>query len=257
MSSRNLLHTLLLVAIVLPVWSVPARGQDRTDPMRFIVWVAQDLRAAPVALVRTSPIRVGAAAAVITTTSLWDAELSEDAMRLRGSETLRVFEEFGDADAMRPLALLVFAGTLFQGSTRAQDAAFTSLESLALANVVTNLLKLSFGRARPWQNEGASTFEPFSGRTSFPSGHATTVFAGITPWLFYYPRAASWVLVGLGASTAFSRVALSYHWPSDVLGGAFVGTSVSWWLYRQHSGDQASRIRPIVGPGTLGMQVTF
>ena len=225
--------------------------------MRFVSWLAQDLRAAPLAVARTSPIRLGAAAAVITTTSLWDARLSEDAMQLKGTEAFRVVEEFGDADAMRPLALLIFAGTLFQGSNRAQDAAFTSLESLALANALTNILKLSFGRARPWQNEGASTFEPFSGRTSFPSGHATTVFAGITPWLFYYPRTASWVLVGLGASTAISRVALSYHWPSDVLGGAFVGTSVSWWLYRQHAGDGASNIQPMVGPGMLGMQVTF
>lgn len=257
MSFRSFLKTIFPFVLVGLACSSSVAAQDRDDPLRFMEWLATDLRAAPGALLRTSPIRLGAAAAVISTTSLWDARLSEEAMRLNGTEVLRVAEEFGDADAMRPLALMVFVGTLFGDSPRAQDAAFTSLESLALANLGTNILKAVFGRARPWQNEGASTFEPFSGRTSFPSGHATTVFAGVTPWLFYYPRAASWVLVGLGASTAVSRVALSYHWPSDVLGGAFVGTSVSWWLYRQHSGQDTSRIRPIVGPSTLGMQLTF
>jgi membrane-associated phospholipid phosphatase len=79
------------------------------------------------------------------------------------------------------------------------------------------------------------------------------------PWVYYFPGPSTYVLAGLGLSTAFSRVALRHHWPSDVIGGAFMGSAVSYWLYRQHSGDAAggSRVDPILGARTVGITVTF
>lgn len=238
-----------------------ARAQSSDDPLRFVRWLSSDIRAVPAALVHTPPLRVAAAGLVIATTSAWDAPLSRRAQSLGAVEFFRAAEEFGDADAMRPLALVIFVGTLFEGSTRAQNAAFTSMEALALANLGTNILKVTFGRARPFQDLGASSFEPFSGNSSFPSGHATTVFAGIMPWVFYYPGTATWVLGGLALATTTSRVALAFHWPSDVLGGAFVGTTTAWWLSRRHGSQSPDTngpvIEPITGARTLGFRVRF
>lgn len=247
----------LFLVLVCGVQTVRAQRAD--DPLRFGRWLVEDLRGAAPALVQTSPVRLGAVAGVILTTSIWDARLSRRARSLDGSQVLLAIEEFGDADAMRPLALVIFVGSLFQDNTRVQDAAFTSLEALALANVATNALKAGFGRARPWQTDAANVFDPFSGNTSFPSGHATTVFAGLMPWVYYFPGPGTYILAGLGLTTAFSRVALRHHWPSDVLGGAFMGSAVSYWLYTQHTDDSAnkSRVDPIFGPQTVGFKVTF
>ena len=259
------IRPLLLAAIV--ALSFVAQGSDNAhaqssdDPLRFVHWLSSDARAIPTALVRTPPLRLGTAGLVIATTSAWDATLSREARSLGAEEFFRAAEEFGDADAMRPLAFVIFVGTLFEGSTRAQDAAFTSLEALALANLGTNVLKVAIGRARPFKDMGADSFEPFSGNSSFPSGHATTVFAGVMPWVFYYPEPSMWILGGLALATTSSRIVLAFHWPSDVLAGAFMGTTTAWWLSRRHGArhteSDGPSFEPITSAQTLGFRVRF
>jgi membrane-associated phospholipid phosphatase len=60
--------------------------------------------------------------------------------------------------------------------------------------------------------------------SSFPSGHATTVFtlAGILVLAFGW---RSWAIgaVALAALVAISRAAVGVHWPLDILAGAFGG----------------------------------
>ncbi len=59
---------------------------------------------------------------------------------------------------------------------------------------------------------------------SFPSGHATTVFAlAALCVLGFRLRAWSVVPVAIAALVGISRCAVGVHWPLDVLGGAFGG----------------------------------
>lgn len=62
---------------------------------------------------------------------------------------------------------------------------------------------------------------------SFPSGHATTSFAGATMLAHFAPR---WrpALYLLAAAIAFSRVYVGVHYPADVLAGAALGTALGW-----------------------------
>jgi hypothetical protein len=102
--------------------------------------------------------------------------------------------------------------------------------SVSTATVFVNTLKLAVGRERPYQSPNSSTsFKPFSGRSSFPSGHSATAFAAAValdretngrwvPFLVY--PAASLV--------AWSRVHDRAHWTSDVVGGAAIGGWVAW-----------------------------
>ncbi len=62
---------------------------------------------------------------------------------------------------------------------------------------------------------------------SFPSGHATTSFAGATMLAQFAPR---WwpALYLLAAAIAFSRVYVGVHYPVDVLAGAALGTAIGW-----------------------------
>jgi len=204
------------------------------DPFRFLVWLRSDLSAAPRALLNTSPIQLGVGLASVFTVSRFDESLTEQAVKWRGRELMRVMEELGDANAVRPLAVIIFAGSLFSDNHTFQDAAFASVEGLIYANVLTNFLKLSFGRERPWQGDDSSVFKPFSGNTSFPSGHATTAFAAITPWLLYYPGPSAVLLVAVASGSAWSRIPLKYHWSSDVVAGALIGFATSAWLVRRH-----------------------
>jgi len=61
---------------------------------------------------------------------------------------------------------------------------------------------------------------------SFPSGHATTAFAGATILALLLRRAVPALFV-LAAGIAFSRVYVGVHYPSDVLAGAVLGSAVA------------------------------
>lgn len=258
-----------LVVMVGVAWFPnPAKGQSTDDPLRFGAWLVQDVRAFPGALIRKPSTLFGASLMGVGLVSYKDAEWGPAMQTWHRREAWRVVEEFGDANAMRPAAIMIFVGSLFQDDHRFQDAAFTGLESLILANLLTNGLKAMGGRSRPWQEDGADDWEPFSGNTSFPSGHATTAFALMTPWIMYFDHPLAWAGIGIATATSLSRVTLRYHWPSDVLAGAMIGSSISIWLSRRHqrsmngtlpdsrSGVQL-QVDPIMGPSLVGMRLTF
>jgi len=104
--------------------------------------------------------------------------------------------------------------------------------TVAGAGLIQILLKNVACRARP-SAAGAGAF--FSGFpcvpaeyavASFPSGHATTAFALATLLALWYPRGAIGFL-GLAGVVGFTRVFLGAHFPSDVLAGAALGTTVA------------------------------
>lgn len=103
--------------------------------------------------------------------------------------------------------------------------------AVAFSGLTTDLVKLVVGRSRPalFGEAGHLAFNPFrSGylHLSFPSGHATTVAAATTAIALFAWRAG--ILVGLFALlVCVSRVAVGAHFPSDVVGGAFVGATIT------------------------------
>lgn len=251
------------------------QAQESDDPLRFASWLVSDARAFPGSILRPPSTLFGTGLISVGLVSYRDATWAGSMQKWHRREAWRVVEEFGDANAMRPATILFFVGSLFQDDHRFQDAAFTGLESLMLANLLTNALKAATGRSRPWQKPGADDWEPFSGKTSFPSGHATTAFALMTPWVMYFDHPAAWLAMGVAAASSLSRVTLRYHWPSDILAGALIGSSVSIWLSRRHQrslrmsgpfateGDTGLSARPtvaatpLVGPQHLGLRLTF
>lgn len=63
---------------------------------------------------------------------------------------------------------------------------------------------------------------PPSTSFSFPSGHTTSGFAAAFAILFSYKRAGRWA-IALALLIAFSRLYLSVHYPTDLLGGMLLG----------------------------------
>lgn len=239
----------------------PAVGQGSSDdPIRFLRWTVDDMKALGRSAVspRSLPVAAGLGGSVLLL-SQWDQELTEGAIARAmnlGSRPRRILNEAGNVRLVRPMALIFFLGTLASGDERLQDAAFTSFEAIVVANLLTNVIKAATGRARPSHGLGAKSFRPFSGRTSFPSGHATTVFAWTTPWLLYYGNVPSIVLFVVGAGTAFVRMADNFHWFSDVFAGAVIGFGAGYLLSRRHQGKRAGfDLWPVFRMGDAGLSL--
>lgn len=95
----------------------------------------------------------------------------------------------------------------------------------------TLLLKAIFKRRRPFVQNLKIVAVYNAGSTSFPSGHTSTSFAVATALSRAYPKWYVAVPAYLWAgSVGYSRMYLGVHYPSDVFGGAVLGTSTSLLL---------------------------
>ncbi len=146
-----------------------------------------------------------------------------------------VMEVLSDLKWSLPILLLVVLGLWTRGG-RAGRAAVVGALALVLVSdqLSSSVLKPAFGRARP------------SGHgLSFPSSHATNVFAQAAFWGRLYPRTLG-ALVALAVAVGVSRIYLNKHFPSDVLGGAVIGATVGWvWadLFRKRYAQWWTSIR--------------
>ena len=64
------------------------------------------------------------------------------------------------------------------------------------------------------------------GGKSFTSSHATNNFAMAVLVMHFWPK-AKWYLLVWASLVAFSRVYVGVHYPSDILGGAVLGSAIA------------------------------
>ncbi len=125
-----------------------------------------------------------------------------------------------------------------RGSNIRDDAVLIT-QSVTIAADVSQLLKFTTGRQRPYLRppfpSELSTLTPADNNTSFPSGHATLAFSAVTSGaeiaaLRGY-RWAPWIWkagVPVAILTAYFRVAADRHYLTDVLAGAGVGSAIGF-----------------------------
>jgi len=260
-----LLIFLFILALVADTNAASAQRSQRQDPIRFVRWTGEDARSFLPSITRLQPLYIVLGGGIVYASSFYDRRATRDTRYLADREILRVLEEFGNEKVLRPMSLMIFIGTLLQPDQRMQNAAFSSMESILFANLFVNGLKSVVGRSRPNVTDDPGDFSFLSGRTAFPSGHSATVFAFLTPWVLFYPHPLMYGLFGLGAATAFTRVATGFHWVSDVVSGSAMGFGIAYWISRRHlraSGGRTrasslSRVVPRIGVNDFSITYRF
>jgi undecaprenyl-diphosphatase len=118
---------------------------------------------------------------------------------------------------------LWFSGAGAEERERNQRAALSAMASVFLANLFVKALNLLFYRPRPFASHDLQLLFYHPSDSSFPSNPASVGFCIATAvWL--YNRQAGWILYALAGSLGLARLISGVHYPSDILGGAVIGS---------------------------------
>ncbi|MGR3765728.1 undecaprenyl-diphosphatase [Rossellomorea sp. NS-SX7] len=103
---------------------------------------------------------------------------------------------------------------------------WNALKSSGVSLILHTLIKLFYFKPRPFVARRVGILIPSKMDSSFPSKHTMLAFA-VSTSIFLYDRAYGSMMWLLSMLTGYSRIWLGHHYPSDIIGSAFIATASS------------------------------
>ena len=191
---------------------------------------------------------------VIVSGLMLDKNAQSESQESRSADKDRWSGAWGQLGTVYSVAALGAAGAYgwIADDERGVNVLIDGLESSIIASgILSPLLKFTVGRSRPNQTEQDSDeFNPFSGNSSFPSGHATQAFtvASVLAFSFDDQPVVGGLAFVLATGVGLSRINDDMHYVSDVVAGAILGTWVGYEVVhynRRRRGEEVQRSRAI------------
>ncbi len=127
------------------------------------------------------------------------------------------------ASAVVPLVGLAFVVAWVRARTGWRPALLDAVSAGALGLTLVQVIGWIHYRPRPFESGLGSNLLNHMPENSFPSDHATLMFALAFGLMVAAPlRRAGTVLFALALAVSWARVFLGAHYPSDILGGAIL-----------------------------------
>src|SRR4051794_4441469 len=101
-----------------------------------------------------------------------------------------------------------------------------AVKSMGITLLIHTLIKLFYFKPRPFVKHRVGILIPSKMNSTFPSKHTLLVFA-ISTSIFLHKRILGSIMWVLSVLTGFSRIWVGHHYPSDIIGSAFIATMTS------------------------------
>lgn len=121
------------------------------------------------------------------------------------------------------MAIAIAAYLFLHQTVETVKTLLLALLAFVLARIViAQSIYILFNRDRPFFTYKVNSILLFANKPSFPSGHATSMFA-IATVFFMYDWRFGLLLYAIALLTVVSRVIAGVHFPSDIIAGALIG----------------------------------
>lgn len=194
-------------------------------------------------IVKTLFAACGVAGLIALSYLFIDRPISEAAYALKQTGWHTLAKEISLESSSSFVKLVLAIGFIFAGldalnnglTSRSKHILYICV-SISAAIVIGDVFKDIFGRARPplLFEKGIYGFYPLTGEYlyySFPSGHTLRAFSSMVAIGYVIPKLRYPALL-IAILVGSSRVLALKHYPSDVIFGAFIGTTVAVWGWK-------------------------
>lgn len=178
-------------------------------------------------------------------------------------QVFRFITQFGDSfgylvgSALATLGLRAAAGRVRDQDLAQRLRSWSWLPiflftAIAVAGLSNDLFKGLFGRFRPKMYFGDAGLYGFAffrighAYNAFPSGHSSTAFAVATVLAITWPRHIA-LYMAVACLIGVSRVVVGAHWPSDVIGGGFIGVVATLYVHHIFAANGTSMAAALSG----------
>jgi len=268
-----ILSVFLLVCLIFVSGSVLAAGSNNDNildrAVKQFYYDGKNLFLTPFHWDKKERLEFLAIASITAGLFLADEELQKVAQRNRSDFSDDLARLVTPSEHIYPQAVIggfYLAGLIFKRK-KEKDTALYLLESVMFTQGITQVIKYSVGRARPFADKGAYHFEgfrfsPSSYSLSFPSGHASTAFSLASVIAEQYDnKLIDWASYSLAFFAAWARVNDNVHFTSDVFFGGVLGTWVGKTIVRLNKNKKEKSkelsVHPKIGLNSIGVSLNF